>query len=97
MLVLYIIISKKYYIDEKISDEVTPEVAFGCHLFTILLYNLTSITQNTREQRQHPWVSIYSAARDVIRYDKNLVNIFNRFLTIKTLNMSLKLSKNLKT
>jgi len=58
---------KKCYIDEKTSDEVTPEVAFGCHLFTILLYNLTSITQNTREQRQHPWVSIYGAARDVIR------------------------------
>jgi len=49
------------------SDEVTPEVAYGCHLFTILLYNLTSIMHNTREQRQHPWVSIYGAARDVIR------------------------------
>ncbi|XP_060836143.1 lysosomal-trafficking regulator isoform X2 [Rhopalosiphum padi] len=53
--------------NENTSDEVTPEVAFGCHLFTILLYNLTSIIQNTREQRQHPWVSIYGAARDVIR------------------------------
>jgi len=58
---------KKCCIDEKTNDEVTPEVAFGCHLFTILLYNLTSITQNTREQRNHPWVSIYGAARDVIR------------------------------
>lgn len=49
------------------NDEVTPEVAFACHLFTILLYNLTSIIQNTREQRQHPWVAIYSATRDIIR------------------------------
>lgn len=68
----------EYFIDEETSDEITPEVAFGCHLFTILLYNLTSIIQNTREQRQHPWVSIYGAARDVIRY-KNLVFIFNIF------------------
>lgn len=49
-------------------DKITPEVAFACHLFTILLYNLTSIVQNTtREQRRHSWVSIYGAARDVIR------------------------------
>ncbi|VVC33396.1 Hypothetical protein CINCED_3A019913 [Cinara cedri] len=57
-----------FALDEEIIDEVTPEVAFACHLFTILLYNLTSIIQNTtREQRRHPWVSIYGAARDIIR------------------------------
>jgi len=63
---IYIFI-KKCLLDEQTSDGITPEVAFACHLFTILLYNLTSIIQNTREQRQHPWLSIYSAARDIIR------------------------------
>lgn len=58
----------KCFVDEKIIDEITPEVAYACHLFTILLYNLTSIIQNTREQRLHPWMSIYTAARDIIRY-----------------------------
>lgn len=59
------------FLDEKISDEISPEVAFACHLFTILLYNLTSIVHSTREQRLHPWVSIYGSARDIIRYQNN--------------------------
>jgi len=63
---IYIYI-KKCLLDDQTNDEITPEVAFACHLFTILLYNLTSIIQNTREQRQHPWLSIYGAARDIIR------------------------------
>jgi hypothetical protein len=66
------------FLDEQFNDKVSPEVAFACHLFTILLYNLTSIIQNTREQRQQPWVSIYGAARDIIRY-KNYFCLYLHF------------------
>lgn len=67
ILVIYLLNIIYFLIDEQFSNDVSPEVAFACHLFTILLYNLTSIIQNTREQRHHPWVSIYGAARDIIR------------------------------
>ncbi|XP_050540589.1 lysosomal-trafficking regulator isoform X2 [Daktulosphaira vitifoliae] len=49
------------------SDETTPEVPFACHLLNTFMYNLSSIITSSREQRQTPWLSIYSAARDIIR------------------------------
>lgn len=61
-ILIYIII-----LDVDCSDETTPEVPFACHLLNTFMYNLSSIITSSREQRQAPWLSIYSAARDIIR------------------------------